>query len=202
MAVLARRGYPRFVPYPPEHKPRTRERIVEAATRLFRESGYGATGIDALMAKAGLTRGGFYAHFREKAALFADTVALGFAESRANLLSNGLDDLRGRAWVEAATRRYLSAIHRERRDVGCVAAALASEVARAPRGVRKAFAEGAAALIDGMAARLGDDREARARAIGLLSTWIGALVLARAVPDGDLAEEILDAAKAASAQRT
>lgn len=178
----------------PEHRERTHEKIVAVASRLFRKRGYGGAGVDTVMAAAGLTRGGFYAHFRDKAALFSETLERSFDDSEANLFGGRLAELRGDAWIEAASERYLAMRHRDAPEAGCPVPALGAEVARAPRGVRRTFAARAERIVSRMAERIGG-RDARARAIALLAQWTGALVLARAVEDRALAQEILDAAR-------
>lgn len=181
--------------YPDGHKKRTRARIVDAASRLFRRQGYDGTSVSALMGEAGLTHGGFYAHFRDKAELLEQALQAAFAESRANLLERGLEALRGEAWLRRATRRYLTLEHVERPDEGCAIPALGAEVARAGPGVQRAFAAEVEALVEGMSARLeGSAKARRAEALRRLTGWVGALLLARAVGDEALAREILAAA--------
>ena len=185
-----------------ERKATSHARIVGVAARLFRRFGYHATGVDTLMAQAGLTRGGFYAHFRDKSALLTETLRLIFADSRANLLARGMEERRGRAWIEAAAERYTSWKHRMRAEDGCAVPALGPEVARSPRHVREAFAQEIDELLAGVAERLESDRtspaEARERAEALLSAWGGAMVLARAMPDRDRGEPFLTAVRNAS----
>lgn len=184
------------MPYSPEHKPKTHARIVAVASRLFRQEGYQATGVDRLMSAAGLTRGGFYSHFRDKSQLLIESLERAFDESSANLLERGHEELEGEAFVRAAARRYLSGEHRENLADGCAVPALGAEVARAPKSVQKVFARRIDALLDGIAERLGGGIRARRRAMLLLSSWVGAMVLARAVGDKKLAEEILGAVRA------
>lgn len=186
------------MPYPPEHKAKTHARIVRVASRLFRGAGYQATGVDRLMSAAGLTRGGFYAHFRDKSQLLIESLEQAFDESSANLLEHGHEDLVGEAWVRAAARRYLSLAHRAAPSAGCAVPALGAEVARAPKPVRRAFALRLERLIDAMAERLGGGPRARRRALALLSSWVGAMVLSRAVGDEKLGSEILSATRDAA----
>jgi TetR/AcrR family transcriptional repressor of nem operon len=182
------------MPYSEDHKKRTRRRIVHAASRLFRRRGYRRTSVDALMADAGLTRGGFYAHFRGKSELFAEALRASFAESKDNLLANGLEDARGDAWLDAAARRYLRAAHRSHPDRGCAIPSLGQEVAGAPRSVRKVFETELETLIEQLAARVGGPHP-RETAIRALTTWVGAMLLGRAVTREDLIEEIFAAAR-------
>ena len=184
------------MPYSAEHKARTRARILNAATQLFRREGFAQTGVDTLMAEAGLTRGGFYAHFRDKIDLFVHALHAAFDESQLNLLARGLEGLQGKAWRAAATRRYLNLNHRMHAAMGCAIPSLGAEIARGPREVRRVFAKRFETLIDSIAERLGGDpAAARREAIALLSQWVGAMVIARAVPDRELAEEILEASQ-------
>jgi TetR/AcrR family transcriptional repressor of nem operon len=183
------------MPFPAGHKAKTHARIVKTASRLFRRDGYASTGVDRLMDAAGLTRGGFYAHFRDKAALLAEALDRAFTESRRALLDGELAELGGQSWLERATDTYLSSFHRKNPAMGCAIPALGAEVARAPARVRKAFAANIEMMISQFAQRLGGDPESRRRAIALLSTWTGAMVLARAVGDDALADEIIESVR-------
>ncbi|MCK6534662.1 MAG: TetR/AcrR family transcriptional regulator [Polyangiaceae bacterium] len=184
------------MPYPPDHKPKTHARIVRVAARLFRKDGFQATGVDRLMSAAGLTRGGFYAHFRDKTQLLIESLERVLDESQENLLGRGLDALEGDAWARAAAKRYLSSAHRAGPADGCPVPALGAEVARAPASVQKVFAARIDGILRQMAARLGGGTAGRRRAIQLLSSWVGALLLARAVGERRLGEEILAAVRA------
>ena len=176
-----------------DQKARSRARIIEVASRLFRERGYRATSVDDLMAGAGLTRGGFYAHFADKGALLRASLEHAFDEARRQLFDGRLRGLEGERWLRAASRRYLRLGHREHPELGCAIPSLGAEVARVGPEARTAFAGEVERMVAGMAARLGgDDAEARARRT--LATWVGAMVLARAVDDEELAERMLDAA--------
>jgi TetR/AcrR family transcriptional repressor of nem operon len=182
------------MPYPIDHKHKTHARIVDRASRLFRKKGYLATGVDVLMGAAGLTRGGFYAHFRNKAALLAEALEHAFDESEANMMSRGLEGLTGDAWLRAASERYLSTTHRSLPEEGCAVPSLGAEVARAPASVRRVFTKRAEAMRDRIAERISGDRREATR---LLARWVGAVLIARAVDDRALADEILDACREA-----
>jgi len=181
------------MPYPPEHKPRTHARIVDVAARLFREDGMLATGIDRLMAEAGLTRGGFYAHFASKAALFSEALRKAFGEARENLLMKGLERFSGRSWIVAATRRYLNNDHIDQPGRGCAIPTLAAEVGRSPDEVKATFVEEVDRVIDGIVERSG---VSRAEATALLASWVGAVSLARASSEARWADAVLDAVRA------
>lgn len=176
-------------------KAHTHARIVDTASRLFRRDGYAGTGVDRLMEAVGLTRGGFYAHFRDKAALLSEALDHAFEQSRQNLLEGKLAELSGAEWVQAATERYLDPRHRRHPDSGCAIPALGAEIARAPARVRRRFSVNVVGLVDAMATRLGGTARDRRRALAMLSSWIGALLLSRAVGDAALSDEILRSAR-------
>src|SRR3954466_12262445 len=111
--------------YAAEHNDATRERVLEAASRLFREHGIAAVGLAEIMAEAGLTVGTFYTHFKSKEALLRETL-LESLEGRHEALERAL---RG-GDLEMAVRAYLSPEHRDAAGTGCPIASLASEVAR------------------------------------------------------------------------
>src|SRR6185503_8918663 len=114
--------------YAPEHNDATRERILEAASRLFRQHGIAAVGLAKIMAEAGLTVGTFYTHFKSKEALLRESLlrSLDARHEELEQVLHGAD-------VETVVRAYLSPEHRDRAGTGCPIAALASEVARQPR---------------------------------------------------------------------
>lgn len=188
------------MPYSLEHKRRTRKRIVEAARRLFKSHGYNGVGIDRIMAEAGLTRGGFYAHFKGKEELFAEVVKrLGpstemqkkfFAEKGACGDS-----------MLAFIRTYLSHVHRNDVIEGCPLAALSVEVGRAGPAARHSYTR----ALRNAATRFARsffhrDADTEALAYGLLATCVGGMVLARAVEDQDIADTILNACQKAAIQ--
>jgi len=192
------------VRYPAEHKRRTRARILAAAGRRFRQKGYAAAGVDELMDAAGLTAGGFYAHFPSKRVLLAEVLARSAQDSRRRLFA-GLEGLRQPERLAAVVGRYLSRTHRDRPADGCALPALASEVARQGSGPRRALEAQLRGLATSLAAHTrtqgGLSREDRALAtLGLLA---GGLMLSRAVEDRELSDRILRACRrlAAPARR-
>lgn len=162
-------------------KGETHARIVAVAARAIRAHGIDGAGVDRVMGDAGLTRGGFYAHFADRHAMVAAALDLAFDSTKKNLF-----DLPGSgdAWLAHATRRYLSRAHRDAVADGCPLPALAGEVARGPGVVRETFARQVADVVDAIARRLGGGRvtgASRRRAAAVLASWVGALAIARTV---------------------
>jgi TetR/AcrR family transcriptional regulator, transcriptional repressor for nem operon len=177
--------------YAPEHNDATRERILEAASRLFREQGIAAVGLAKIMAEAGLTVGTFYTHFESKEALLREAL-LRSLDARHEELKRALDG----ADIEALVRAYLSPKHRDAAGTGCPIAALASEVARHPRATRHTFASHNAPSFDALAAWLSSrhgKEVSRADAAALVGLLAGTLQIARATPDRAESDAILDA---------
>jgi TetR/AcrR family transcriptional regulator, transcriptional repressor for nem operon len=166
-----------------------RERIVEAASRLFREKGFDGAGVDAIMNAAGLTHGGFYGHFGSK-----DDLA---AEALTRVLEHGAEKLGCDATLGDLVSAYLSEQHCADRANGCAIAALGAEMARQSKGVRRVLTAHLRAQFDFLTRLLkyGTAANRRKRAIATLSGLVGALTLARAVDDPALSKEILDAAR-------
>src|SRR5215813_8612694 len=127
------------MPYSPEHRRRTRERIVRSAMILFNRHGFESVSIDDIMAHAGLTRGGFYRHFKTKSALYAEAVSLSLAETPWSRW-DGVDvDFSADDAAAQVVRAYLSEQHVDDIDGSCPMVALPSDVARADPSVKIAF---------------------------------------------------------------
>ncbi|MBK6519622.1 MAG: TetR family transcriptional regulator [Polyangiaceae bacterium] len=169
--------------------------IVESASRLFRERGFAGATVDEVMAAAGLTRGGFYAHFEDKVDLAAEALAVAFEGSIANLF--GADMPREpRSWRERAAKRYLTEAHLDNTGGGCPLPALGGDVARAEPELRSATEKQLARVLAELEQRVGGDAAgARQRSIAFLATCVGAMTLARSVEDRAVAREILNACR-------
>jgi TetR/AcrR family transcriptional regulator, transcriptional repressor for nem operon len=177
--------------YTPEHNEETRERILTAASRLFREHGIAAVGLAKVMAEAELTVGTFYTHFESKEALVREAL-LRSIRARNEEFERAL-----RAGdLETAIRAYLSPEHRDAPAAGCVAAALASEVARHPRATRLTFAGTLEPTLDALAELLSTRRgkkAGRADAAAFFGLLVGTVQLARATPERAESAAILEA---------
>jgi TetR/AcrR family transcriptional repressor of nem operon len=179
--------------YPAGHKEQTRAKILRAAGKVFRREGYHAAGVDMVMEEAGLTAGGFYAHFGSKEALLAEALAPAAAEAGA-LRDKDLEGAPSPAWVEAFVERYLRPSHLIQPEDGCPLPALVSEVARTSGPVKASFE----AIICDLAARLRDqagESLTEDRALAILALCIGGIGVARSVQNQALAERILAACR-------
>ena len=174
-----------------EEAAKNRERIVEIAAQKFRELGFDGIGVADLMKSAGMTHGGFYGHFASKEDLMAQACSRAIDGSLAAL--NELSEHGGDNALSIIASTYLSPQHRDRPGDGCVLAALGAEAARHGSPIRGAFTRGVRSTID-LLARLVQGKSKRAkrdRALAIYASMIGALVLARAVDDPELSEEVL-----------
>ncbi len=122
--------------YSLEHKARNHEKILSVAARSFREHGADSSGIGMVMKKVGLTKGGFYRHFKSKDDLFVEAVARAFDEMGNGMLEIAKSAPEGQA-LRAMIEHYLSSRHANSPGMGCVVSALGPELARKPLSVRK-----------------------------------------------------------------
>jgi TetR/AcrR family transcriptional repressor of nem operon len=179
--------------YSPAHKPATRRRILDAASQAFRERGVTETGVDEVMRRAGLTHGGFYAHFRDKSELVAEACAATFDAAVINLdriAAQPTPARRARMLIDS----YLSAHHRDNRGSGCVVVAVGADMARLRGSVRAGYSRGFTGHLDrlGAALKLAPDPVAnRDLVTHLMSSLVGALLFARAIDDPARSDAIL-----------
>ena len=184
------------MPLSKAHKEQTHRRVVQTAARAFRAQGIKGVGVAEVMREAGLTQGGFYAHFDSKDALVAAACAEGFQESSNPLLVAMQEAEPGNA-VPAYIRGYLSRSHRDHPETGCVIASLGQEIGRGSPETRRAFTRTLQSYIAKLAQYAeGDTEEAREDAMYvLMSGAAGALLMSRAVDDPALSDRILRAAR-------
>ena len=182
--------------YDPEHKQRTHEKVVHQAAQAIREHGPHNIGVADLMAKAGLTHGGFYAHFKSKDDLIAEAISQMFDE-RYEAFRKSLEGVGPAEGFERYIDGYLSTRHRDRRHRGCPIPTLSSDLARMPAAARKRFEAGTQRITDGIAETLRALKQPKADvlAASILSEMVGALAIARAIGKTELSERILKAAR-------
>lgn len=182
--------------YDAEHKQRTRQMVLQEAAKAIRLHGPDKIGIATLMSQVGLTHGGFYAHFKSKDDLVAESIAHMFDE-RAQVLRRSTEGVSPEQGLINYIDAYLSAKHRDHREIGCPLVALSGDLARMPASARKRFEVG----VQGMYDAVGGQLEAMARpdatslSRALVTEMVGAMTLARAV-SAEMSNRVLADAKA------
>jgi len=184
--------------YDDNHKEKTRAKVLQVASRAIREDGPGGVGLAAIMAEAGLTHGGFYAHFKSKDDLVTEAIRQMFRDASGRFAETTGEMPPGEA-LSAYIRFYLSRSHRDGRNIGCPLPSLSADLARLPAEAQVVFGEGVARLTGFIAEKLEamGRSEPRALAASVLSELVGAVSLARAVADPAQSDAILKASRAA-----
>jgi len=178
-------------------KEETRERILRAAARAIRKHGYEGVGVADVMKEAGLTHGGFYAHFESRDALLAAAAEQDVVES-SEYLSRAIAAAKPGQELMALVDAYLSDEHVAAREEGCSIAAAGSEVPRQHADVRRASRRRIKyliGLIEGQFPEWGESA-AHDKAMAIAATLVGSVILARAVDDAQLSRSIRKAARA------
>lgn len=179
----------------PKRKEATHERIVEAAARAIRRSGYDGTSVADIMKEVGLTHGGFYAHFPSREAMLAEAADCAGAESVAasTRVAAAAPPKQALQWL---LRAYLSKEHVRNAEKGCPTAALGSEMPRQTPEVRRAATRRIKEMIDLVARQSPHWGKPGAHddALVTVATMVGTLVLARAVDDPKLSDALREAA--------
>src|SRR5882724_9269082 len=193
-------GFP--MRYSREHKLETHARIVKKASVRLREKGAHGVGVADLMKEAGLTHGGFYAHFDSREALVIEAFVHAMDRSTERwrkLAEQTPPEKRLAAIVDS----YLTPSHRDDPGHGCAVPALSAEIARENPKTRKAFAAKLEQMIEMIAAQIPDlpRKTARKQAMASLATMMGTLVLARVAGSGELSDDILGAGREAVLER-
>jgi TetR/AcrR family transcriptional regulator, transcriptional repressor for nem operon len=175
-------------------KEASHERIVGAAARAIRRSGYNGTGVADIMKEAGLTHGAFYAHFESREAMLAEAAERAGAESN-SLAARVIAAVPSDQALQALIQTYLSKEHLEGIETGCPISALGSEVPRQPPEVRSVATRRIKEMIDLVARQLPDlgQHGAHERALVTVATMVGTLILARAVNDSALSDALCNA---------
>lgn len=178
--------------YSNEHKAETRRRVLKEAAQEIRAKGPEGVAVAGVMARAGLTHGGFYAHFESKDAMIADAIGTMFddARERSDAIEQNADP---RAALRAYVDFYLSPAHRDRRERGCPLPTLSGDLARSGGAQRERFGKGVEALTARLAKALGGIgvTDPHAEGSAMLAQMVGAVALARAVADPIQSDAIL-----------
>lgn len=177
----------------PSKKEQTRERILKSAGKALRQGGFDAVSVGKVMKDAGLTHGGFYAHFPSREALLEAALDRASADGLAVLESAACERQSGSA-LAGLVRQYLSDSHVQHPEAGCALAAVGSETRRQSKATRKIATARVEQMLSLIEASLGPPAETRReRALSTLSALVGALVVARAVSEPRLSRELREA---------
>lgn len=176
-------------------KEASHERIVAAAARAIRRTGYEGTGVADIMKEAGLTHGAFYAHFESREAMLAEAASRACAESAA-VTAQAVARVPPEQALVTILRGYLSSQHLEQIERGCPLAALGSETPRQLPEVRRVITRHTKEMIDLLARQSPDwgQPAAHERALVTMATLVGTVLLARAVDEPALSKELCEAA--------
>jgi TetR/AcrR family transcriptional regulator, transcriptional repressor for nem operon len=177
-----------------EEKEKSHRQIVEIAAQRMREAGTEGPGVAEIMKAAGLTHGGFYKHFGSRDDLVAEAVEAAIAEGEEGVREVTAD---AEDPLAAFVDWYLSPSHRDDPGSGCAVVALGADAARGDERVRAAYSGQVERYIARLEELLGGGEDARPRAIAAVTSMVGALLIARAVDDESLSEEILSETRAA-----
>jgi AcrR family transcriptional regulator len=184
------------MPYPAGHRDRTRERIVRSARTLFNRHGFSEVSIEDVMARAGLTRGGFYSYFETKRSLYAEAIMHAMREPPVVRCPGTRVDF---ATVDAAHQiinAYLSCEHFEDIDGSCPLVALPSDVSRSDPTVKRAFESVFQGMVGLFEKGLGEgDGKGRDLSLAIASLCVGGMVVARSLENRELADALRDATK-------
>jgi AcrR family transcriptional regulator len=173
-----------------EEEEPVRQKIIRSAGRLFNLHGFAAVSIDQIMAGAGLTRGGFYAYFNSKSELYAEAISL-FIKRRRETMSGGANGEQPAQLL----KRYLANNASGDRDAACPPSGFLTDPSLDDKKIRKAHGELLKLIVETLEGGVdaGTPRR-RQLALALASLCIGGLMLSRMIPDGDLADELREAA--------
>ncbi len=187
------RGYNAAMEIAPNRKALTHERILDTAARVIRRAGFNGVGVADIMKEAGLTHGGFYAHFPSRDALLAEALAHAGRQSAERIAKgNATREARGASPFRAMVEGYLSERHLSGTENGCAVAALASEMPRQSPEVRDAATQRVRGLIELVGRALPEGTDS-ANAPAIASQLVGALQLARALGDNAEGKALLAA---------
>ena len=185
------------MPHAPSQKAETRKRILRSARRLFNRRGLSGVTIDEIMADAGLTRGGFYKHFNTKEELYTAAIGQFNCDDAETWWDAHVDrSARGPQRAKMIVNAYLSQEHFDDRDGTCPMVGLPSDAARAGEPIRAAYRQVLVRMMGAFEANLPPgEPSARQRALALVALCVGGMVLARAIDDSDLADDLRGAAR-------
>jgi len=186
------------MPYPAGHRTEVRKKIVESARRLFNRHGFENISVDQIMSGAGLTRGGFYSYFESKSDLYAEVLGCFFTDPEWRNCWEGVEvDLASTEVGPQVVRAYLSRQHFEDVENSCPMVALPTDVSRSGESAKRAFEavfQAMVSVLERSAKENGRSRRMTAQATAALC--VGGMVVARAINNREVADELRDACMA------
>lgn len=188
--------------YDNEHKQRTRQKLLEEASAAIRQHGPANISVATLMAKVGLTHGGFYAHFKSKDELVAEAVSYAL-EERINAIEKNLEGMDLSEALITYIDLYLSPEHRDMRDKGCAVVALNSDVARMSSETKARFESGVQrtiSILSNILRKLNKENP-DALACAVLTEMVGALAVSRTLSNSELSAWVLNNAQSSVKKR-
>ena len=182
------------MPYAVGHRAEVRGKIVQSARRLFNCRGFDNVSVTQIMAGAGLTHGGFYKYFKSKSDLYTDVLGCFFTDPEWKSRWDGVEvDLSSAEVAPQIICAYLSRQHFEDRENSCPMAALPSDVSRSTESAKRAFETVFKAMVKVLErGRIGNGQSSRAKAQATAALCVGGMVVARAMVDRALADELRD----------
>ena len=180
------------MPYPAGHRAEVKRNIIQSARKLFNRRGFNNVSISQIMQGAGLTHGGFYSYFESKSDLYAEVLGCFFTDPNWKSCWKGVHvDLSSTVVGPQVVRAYLSRQHFENVENSCPMAALPSDVARSGKTAKRAFETVFKAMVDVLQRSLVDkNRPGRARAQAIAALCVGGMVVARAIGDRTIADQL------------
>jgi TetR/AcrR family transcriptional regulator, transcriptional repressor for nem operon len=180
------------MPYPPDHRAKTKKKVVDSARKLFNRYGFESVSIKQIMAGAGLTHGGFYSYFKSKSDLYSEVLGCFFTDPEWKDCWEGVHvDLSSTDVGPQVVRAYLSRQHFEDVENSCPMVALPTDVARSGKSARQAFEtvfKAMVSVLERSLARKDPRRRMTAESIAAMS--IGGMIVARTLVDRTLADTL------------
>ncbi|EPX76478.1 TetR/AcrR family transcriptional regulator [Salipiger mucosus] len=177
--------------YSKDHKAKSRERIVAEAAKALRQKGFDGIGVADIMKRAGMTHGGFYAHFPSKDALIVEAIAHALKDSHEGLVDRATSSDQASTKLGALVGEYLSEPHRDHPELGCPIAATGSDIARLDPEIQKQIKPDLEAWVESYIAAAGGEARS-ATGLTAICAMIGAMQLSRMTADPALSDRILD----------
>jgi AcrR family transcriptional regulator len=190
-------NYNEFMPYSKEHKEATRQKILDSAIHLFSRHGFDQISIDDLMADAGLTRGAFYTHFKNKKAIYSKAIIAGAKKSR--IMHQKPPQLSNEEWTVDLLSGYLSKAHINQEMSPCPLAFLVTDIANSEDEVQETYTRMYKILNKTIQAHLKDSAACNEQDIlAATAMMIGGVAIGRALSDETMTEKLLDSCQKAS----